>query len=387
VFDYPAEAIVRAENILVLNTGSSSVKYRLFDAASGDVVGSGGTERTEDADAVRAALAEEPALDGAPVTAVGHRIVHGADSFTEPTLVDDHVLNELHSLIPLAPLHLPVNIAAIQTAQDMFPDAPQVAVFDTAFHHTLPDRASTYAVPAAWRDEYGVRRYGFHGISYQYVSRRAAAVLDRPLDEVNLIVLHLGNGASACAIERGRSIDTSMGLTPLEGLVMGTRSGDIDPALPAYLHRVAGLDPDQVDHALNHESGLRGLAGSNDLRDVQSLADAGHEQAALALDVYCYRIRKYVGAYLAALGTVDAIVFTAGVGEHAARVRSGALRGLERLGIAVDAPRNQAPGSHERFISPEAAEIPVLVVPTDEEAEILRQTRGLLSHNWRPATA
>ena len=378
---------MRPENILVLNTGSSSVKYRLFDAASGEVVGSGGTERTEGADAVRAALAEEPALEGALVTAVGHRIVHGADRFTEPALVDDRVLDELRALIPLAPLHLPANVAAIETARRMFPDAAQVAVFDTAFHHTLPDRAVTYAVPAAWREQYGVRRYGFHGISYQYVSRRAAALLDRDPGEVNLIVLHLGNGASACAVERGRSIDTSMGMTPLEGLVMGTRSGDVDPAIPDYLHRVAGLGPDQVDDALNHDSGLRGLAGSNDLRDVESLADAGHEQAALALDVYCYRIRKYVGAYLAALGEADAIVFTAGVGEHSARVRSGALGGLERLGIAVDERRNRAPDPHERFVSPEGAEIPVLVVPTDEEAEISRQTQALLRRTRRPATA
>jgi acetate kinase len=384
---YCAEAIVRAENILVLNTGSSSVKYRLFDAASGQVVGSGGTERAEGADMVRAALDGEPALGGARVTAVGHRIVHGADRFTEPVRIGGRVLDELRGLIPLAPLHLPANIAGIETARSMFPDAAQVAVFDTAFHRTLPARAATYAVPAAWREQYGVRRYGFHGISYQYVSRRAAALLDRDPDEVNLIVLHLGNGASACAIERGRSIDTSMGLTPLEGLVMGTRSGDVDPALPDYLHRVAGLEPDRVDDALNHESGLLGLAGSNDLRDVHSLADAGHEQAALALDVYCYRIRKYVGAYLAALGEADAIVFTAGVGEHDAAVRSGALGGLERLGIAVDRHRNQASDQHERFVSPEGAGIPVLVVPTDEEAEISRQTLALLHRERRPATA
>jgi acetate kinase len=367
-----------AETILVLNTGSSSVKYRLFDAMSGDVVGSGGAERTEGADAVRAALDGEPALQGAAVVAVGHRVVHGADRFTRPVFIDDHVLDELRALIPLAPLHLPANIAAIETARLMFPDAAQAAAFDTAFHRTLPARASTYAVPAAWREQYGVRRYGFHGISYQYVSRRAATLLERDLDEVNLIVLHLGNGASACAIERGRSIDTSMGMTPLEGLVMGTRSGDIDPALPDYLHRVAGLGPEQVDDALNHDSGLRALAGSNDLRDVQALAAAGHEQAALALDVYCYRIRKYVGAYLAALGEVDAIVFTAGVGERDPGIRAGSLAGLRRLGIAIDPLRNEAANRGERFVSPEESTVPVLVVPTDEEGEIARQTRALI---------
>jgi acetate kinase len=367
-----------AETILVLNTGSSSVKYRLFDAATLDVAAAGSVERTEDADAVRAALAAEPALSGAPVTAVGHRIVHGADRFTEPTRIDDHVLEELRALIPLAPLHLPANLAGIETARRLFPQAAQVAVFDTAFHRTLPARASTYVVPAAWRDQYGVRRYGFHGISYQYVSRRAAALLDRDPDDVNLIVLHLGNGASACAIDHGRSIDTSMGMTPLEGLVMGTRSGDIDPALPAYLHRVAGLSPDEIDDALNHDSGLRALAGSNDLRDVWNDIAAGREQAALALDVYCYRIRKYVGAYLAALGTVDAIVFTAGVGERDPGVRAGSLSGLRRLGIAIDPLRNEAANRGERFVSPEAAAVPVLVVPTDEEGEIARQTRALI---------
>jgi acetate kinase len=368
-----------SEAVLVLNTGSSSVKYRLIDAATGRSVADALVERSDDADAVEAALIAEPALAGADVRAVGHRVVHGGGRFTEPALVDETVLDTLRTLIPLAPLHLPANIAGIETARRMFPDAAQVAVFDTAFHRTLPPRAHTYAVPELWREQYAVRRYGFHGISYQYVSGRAAAFLGRDPAETNLIVLHLGNGASACAIQGGRSVDTSMGLTPLEGLVMGTRSGDVDPALPAYLERVAGLDAAKVEAALNHDSGLLALAGASDLRDVHAAADAGAggEQARLALDVYCYRIRKYIGAYLAALGHTDAVVFTAGVGEHDPGVRAAALNGLEGFGIAVDPQRNNAPGHGERAISPDGAAIPVLVVPTDEEAEIARQTLAL----------
>jgi acetate kinase len=366
------------DGVLVLNAGSSSVKYRLFDTATGEPFARGTLERAGDPEAVERVLAAEPALDRTTIVAVGHRVVHGADRFQAPTLIDDRVLSTLRSLVPLAPLHLPANITGIEAARRMFPKAPQVAVFDTAFHHTLPPRAYTYAVPAAWREQFGVRRYGFHGISYQYVSRRAAAFLHRDPAQTNLIVLHLGNGASACAIEAGRSIDTSMGLTPLEGLVMGTRSGDVDPALPDYLHRVAGLDSAAVDDALNRDSGLLALAGSNDLRDVWAAAEAGHEQARQALDVYCYRIRKYIGAYLAALGHIDAVVFAAGVGERDPGVRAAALAGLEQLGITVDARRNEAPGhDSERVISRDGAAVPVLVIPTDEEAEIARQTLAL----------
>ena len=394
-----------AGEVLVLNTGSSSIKYQLIDPRTGARRVTGAVERIGEAGAGRlthhpdgvaahvetrhfaghesamAAVLEAfrrtgPDLEAAPPLAVGHRVVHGGSRFTAPTLVDDDVAEAIEELSPLAPLHTPANLAGIQIARMAFPTLPHVAVFDTAFHRTLPPHAYTYAVPAEWRERYGVRRYGFHGISYRYVSRRAAALLGRDLEEVNLIVLHLGNGASACAISAGESVETSMGLTPLEGLVMGTRSGDVDPAITAYLERVAGLDGKAVDAALNHDSGLTGLAGGNDMRDVFPAVDRGDQAARLAIDVYCHRIRKYVGAYYAVLGRVDAIVFTAGVGEHAPRIRAESLTGLGRLGIRVQRERNNAPGHGERFVSPPGAEVPVLVIPTDEEAEIAAQTVG-----------
>ncbi|SPL91815.1 Acetate kinase [[Actinomadura] parvosata subsp. kistnae] len=302
----------------------------------------------------------------APV-AVGHRVVHGGDRFAEAVLIDDAVITAIEELAPLAPLHNPVNLTGIRLALKVFPDVPQVAVFDTAFHRTMPPEAYTYAVPREW----GVRRFGFHGTSCAYVSRRAAALLGRDLADLNLIVLHLGNGASATAIAGGRSVDTSMGMTPLEGLVMGTRSGDVDPALAGYLARTAGLDAEQVEHALSHRGGLLALTGSNDMRQARARDD---DEARLALAVYTRRIRKYVGAYYALLGRVDAIVFTGGVGEHDAATRAESLAGLERLGITVDAALNEADATGERAVSPPGAEVPVLVVPTDEEGEIARQT-------------
>jgi acetate kinase len=319
-----------------------------------------------------------PTLDPAALTAIGHRVVHGGDRFAGPARIDDDVVDQIKALSPLAPLHNPASLVLIEAARRTFPDVPQVAVFDTAFHQTLPPRAHTYAVPDAWRRDLGVRRYGFHGTSHQYVSRRAAELLSRPPEDVNVIVLHLGNGASAAAIEAGRSVDTTMGLTPLEGLVMGTRSGDVDPALPAYLARTIGLGSQDVDTALNKESGLLALAGSNDLRDVEAAAADGDESARLALDVYCYRIRKYVGAYHAVLGHVDAVVFTAGVGENSAEVRARSLAGLDRLGLAVDPERNADKSREPRYISPQGAETAVLVVPTDEEIEIADQALSVV---------
>ena len=362
-----------AADVLVVNTGSSSVKYRLLDADTRRRKAGGTVERTDGVNAVGAALTAEPALAEASLVAVGHRVVHGGEHFAGPAVIDCDVLAGIRDLAPLAPLHIPANLAGIQVARRAFPDVPHVAVFDTAFHHTLPPQAHTYAVPRQWREHFGVRRYGFHGISYQYVSRRAAALLSRDPGETNLIVLHLGNGASACAIEAGRSVETSMGMTPLEGLVMGTRSGNVDPALPGYLARVAGLGAEDVEAALNRDSGLLALAGSNDLRDVWAASNRGDADARLALDVYCHRIRMYVGAYYALLGRVDAVVFTAGVGERDPGVRELSLTGLDRLGIAVDPVRNVDPEQGERFISPEGGEVPVLVVPTDEESEIAAQ--------------
>ncbi|MBP2702596.1 acetate kinase [Microbispora sp. RL4-1S] len=381
--------------VLVLNSGSSSIKYRLIDLASRRWTARGLVERIgenggllvhgdvrverrfpsheEGLRAVLAAFAEHgPSLDG--VTAVGHRVVHGGSRFVEPTLIDEEVERAIEELAPLAPLHNPANLEGIRVARRAFPGLPHVAVFDTAFHATIPPYAHTYAVPREWTDELGVRRYGFHGTSAAYVSRRAAELLGRPYDEVNSIVLHLGNGASATAVRGGRSVDTSMGITPLPGLVMGTRSGDVDPALPAYLNRVAGMSVQDVDAALNRDSGLLGMCGANDMREVWRLVDAGDPHARLAMDVYGYRVRAYVGAYVAALGRVDAIVFTAGVGENDSRTRSLALTGLSRLGIEVDAGRNAAPSREARVVSPDGAEVAVLVVPTDEELEIADQT-------------
>jgi acetate kinase len=360
--------------VLVLNCGSSSLKFRLYDDAA--VTADGLVERIgeagggpDDHESALASVMDTLDLDG--LSAVGHRVVHGGLRFAEPTLIDDDVVAEIEALVPLAPLHNPANLAGIAVARRLLPDVPQVAVFDTAFHRTLPPAAATYAIDAATAQEHGIHRYGFHGTSHAYVSRRTAGLLGRPLAEVNTITLHLGNGASACAVEGGRSVATSMGLTPLEGLVMGTRSGDLDPAVVFHLHRNAGMPLDDIDRLLNKHSGLAGLAGVNDMREVLRRRDSGDAAATLAFDVYCHRIRSYVGAYYAVLGRVDAVAFTAGVGENAAPVREAVLAGLERLGIVVDAGRNEGRG--ERLISPDGTGVAVCVVPTDEEREIAGQ--------------
>ncbi len=365
--------------VLVLNCGSSSVKYRLYEgeriADKGTVerIGEPGGGPADHAGAVRQILT---GLDLTGLAAVGHRVVHGGRRFTSPVLVDDAVLAAITDLVPLAPLHNPANLAGIAVARDALPEVPQVAVFDTAFHHTLPDSVATYAIDRDVAQRWGIRRYGFHGTSHAYVSRRTAELLGRPYAEVNTITLHLGNGASACAVAAGRSIATSMGMSPLEGLVMGTRSGDLDPTVVFHLRREGGLGVDEIDDLLNHRSGLLGLAGANDMREVLARREAGDEAAALAFDVYCRRITGYVGAYYALLGRVDAVTFTAGVGEHAAPVRAAALAGLGRLGITVDPDRNA--GSGDRFISPDGAEVAVCVVGTDEEREIARAARAVV---------
>ncbi|MGY0233524.1 acetate/propionate family kinase [Longispora urticae] len=359
------------DRVLVLNVGSSSVKYRVLD---GDTrIAEGLVERVTDPAAAIGTLADlfaDPAL-----TAIGHRVVHGGTRFSEPTLIDATVEAAIRDLIPLAPLHNPANLAGIEVARALRPDLPQVAVFDTAFHSTIPEAAATYAIDAAVAAEHGIRRYGFHGTSHRFVSRRTAALLGWPASELNTIVLHLGNGASATAVRGGISVDTSMGLSPLEGLVMGTRPGDLDPAIPGHLNR-AGYSPADVDDLLSRRSGLLGLSGISDMRDL--LASTAPE-AALAFDVYCHRIRKYVGAYHAVLGRLDAIAFTAGVGENSPVVRAGVLAGLEPLGIQVDPRRNEA---GEAVISPPGARIAVCVVPTDEELEIATQTRSVLQHQF-----
>jgi acetate kinase len=370
--------------ILVLNAGSSSLKYRLFDGAatvaSGlvDRIGEPGSDVPDHAAALRRA-ADDVGLAARPLDAVGHRVVHGGTRFREPSIVDDDVLAAIRELIPLAPLHNPANLAGIEVARALRPDVPHVAVFDTAFHATLPPAAFTYAIDPELAAAHGVRRYGFHGTSHRYVSRRTATLLGRPLADLHTIVLHLGNGASAAAVAGGRSVETSMGLTPLEGLVMGTRSGDLDPAVVFHLARNAGLDLDAIEDALVHGGGLRGLCGDNDMRAVLARVEAGDPSATLALDVYCHRIRKYVGAYHAVLGRLDAITFTAGVGQHSAPVRARALAGLDALGIAVDPARNTVASNDERVISPDGARVAVCVVPTDEERAIAEETAEAVS--------
>jgi acetate kinase len=366
--------------ILVLNCGSSSVKYRLYDGdevrdkGTVERIGEPGGGPANHESAVREII-ERLDLDG--LAGVGHRVVHGGRKFSEPVLLDDAAIKAIEDLVPLAPLHNPANLAGIRVAREALPDTPQVAVFDTAFHHTLPESAATYAIDRETADRYGIRRYGFHGTSHAYVSRRTAELLDRPYAELNTITLHLGNGASACAVQGGRSVATSMGMSPLEGLVMGTRSGDLDPTVIFHLRREGGMTVDDIDDLLNHRSGLLGLAGVNDMREVLARRDAGDAAAALAFDVYCRRITRYVGGYYALLGRVDAVTFTAGVGEHAAPVREASLAGLERLGIAVDPARNADSG--DRVISPDGAEVAVCVIGTDEEREIAQETRDVLA--------
>ncbi|MEO3887695.1 acetate kinase [Nonomuraea sp. B5E05] len=398
-----------AGRILVLNAGSSSIKYELIDVRTHERPARGLVERigedegrlthhagdgpayerqarfpghAEGLDAVMKAF-ETAGPELSPV-AVGHRVVHGGTTFTRAVLIDDAVIAAVERLAPLAPLHNPVNLTGVRVAREAFPAVPHVAVFDTAFQLTLPPAAHTYAVPRDWRERLGVRRFGFHGTSCAYVSRRAAALLGRDLAGLNLIVLHLGNGASATAISGGRSVDTSMGLTPLEGLVMGTRSGDVDPAVSGYLARVNGMDAEQVEEALGRQGGLLGLTGSGDMREVRARDD---DEARLALEIYTRRIRKYVGAYYALLGRVDAIVFTGGVGEHDAATRAESLAGLGRLGIAVDPALNRAASTGERAVSPPGAEVAVLVVPTDEEWEIAREALALISTGAEQDTA
>ncbi|WP_066521837.1 acetate/propionate family kinase [Curtobacterium ammoniigenes] len=389
---------------LVVNSGSSSFKYQLIELDGEQTLASGLVERigeqsgawrhrnhltgeatsndaaeVPDHDAGFQAMLDAfdntgPSLEDHAPDVVGHRVVHGGTTFDRATVVTPEVEAQIDALATLAPLHNPANLQGIRAASRKFPDVPQVAVFDTAFHQTMPPWAYTYAIPRDLSERHGIRRYGMHGTSHKYVSERTAAFLGRPLEDVKTIVLHLGNGASACAVDGGRSIDTSMGLTPLEGLVMGTRSGDLDPAILIHLHRVAGLSFDELDTMLNKESGLLGLTGNGDMRDVQDAALAGDDDAEAALAVYRHRIRRYVGAYTAQLGGLDAIVFTAGVGENNALLRRRVLAGLEHLGIEIDDDRNELHSSEARRISTDTSRVAVLVIPTNEELEIARQS-------------
>ncbi len=389
--------------VLVINSGSSSLKYQLLDPASGSTQTRGIVERiggvarlrhtvgdrTHEADvdcadhgsalrvAMEAMAEHGPHLDPDALLAVGHRVVHGGSRFSAPVRIDDAVRAAIAELVPLAPLHNPANLRGIEATLAAFPQVPQVAVFDTAFHHTIPAEAHTYAVPAAWRSEYGVRRYGFHGTSVACVSRRAAELLGLTPEETRLVVLHLGNGCSATAVSGGRSVDTSMGISPLEGLVMGTRSGDVDPALPAYLARVAEVDSAAYDNALNTRSGLLGLAGVSDFREVEERRAAGDSDAALAFDVAVHRIVKYVGAYAAVLGGLGAVVFTGGIGENSAGLRSAVLGRLGGLGVQLDDDANAGARGEARLTTDDSP-VAAWVVPTNEELEIARDCAALL---------
>ncbi|MDD9206433.1 acetate kinase, partial [Georgenia sp. 10Sc9-8] len=376
--------------VLVINSGSSSIKYRLVDPAAGTALAGGLVERIgEDAgrlvhttdegstereepvpdhgEGLRRVLdlfAEAgPDLTEAGIVAVGHRVVQGGKEFDGPVRITDDVVATIDRLGPLAPLHNPANLTGIEVARELLPDVPHVAVFDTAFFHDLPDAAATYALDRDVAERYDVRRYGAHGTSHQYVSARAAELVDRPAEGLRQVVLHLGNGASASAVAGGRAVDTSMGLTPLEGLVMGTRTGDIDPAVVFHLHRNAGMSIDEIDVLLNRRSGMKGLTGHNDLREVHNLAEAGEPEARLALAVYAHRLRKYIGSYAAVMGGLDVLSFTAGVGENDSEVRAAAVAGLEFLGIELDEARNEEGTSGARVISTDRSRVTVLVVP------------------------
>ena len=370
--------------VLVLNPGSSSLKYQLIQPDSGRSVDHGVIERigepsspVADYDAaLRMAFDQLSSagidLKACGLVAVGYRVVHGGTTFYRPTVIDDTVISKIKSVSVLAPLHNPPAVQGIEVARKLLPDVPHVAVFDSAFFHDLPPAAATYAIDRDLAKKWRIRRYGFHGTSHQYVSQQAAAFLGRPLKDLNQIVLHLGNGASASAIAAGRPVDTSMGLTPLEGLVMGTRSGDIDPGIIGYLCRAAQMSVDEVESMLNHHSGMLGLAGELDFRRLHEMIESGDTAAQLAYDVFIHRLRKYVGAYLAVLGRTDVVSFTAGIGEHVAAVRRDALSGLSALGIEIDEQRNTQSAKEARQISTDASPIAVLVIPTDEELAIAR---------------
>ena len=394
------------EKILVINCGSSSIKYSFYDTTNKsrnahgvvDRLGIDGTHlvhhgpigeinrdlpKCDFAKAFHAIIAElttkESGVIGSEseLTVVAHRVVHGGEKFTEGTLITDDVLKQIESLSSLAPLHNPVNAAGIREMRRLFPKIPQVAVFDTAFHHTLPAHAYLYGLPYELYEQKCVRRYGFHGTSHQYVSLKAAETLGRQPDELRLVSCHLGNGASLCAVDRGRSIDTSMGLTPTEGLIMGTRCGDVDPGLSAFLERTENLSAVESEELFNKKSGLLGLSGvSSDMREVLKAAGDENPRAVLAIKAYCYRVRKYIGSYVAAMGGLDALIFTGGVGQGSFDVRAQAVQGLEWMGVTLDAQRNRDARGFDEVcrISTDDSKVTVLVVPTDEERMMARES-------------
>ncbi len=369
---------------LVLNCGSSSVKYQVVDTTVDEPLASGLIERVTDhflaiREVIESLSAAGSGVDISKITVVGHRVLHGGEEFSAPTIIDDEVERKITRLIPLGPLHMPPNLAGIAAAREAFPDKPHVAIFDTAFFQTLSEAAYTYALDRHIAAEHAIRRYGFHGTSYAYLAHEAPRVMGKRPDEVNMIAFHLGNGASVTAMRAGRAIDTSMGLTPLEGLVMGTRTGDIDPAVVFHLGRSAGMTLDEIDHLFNRQSGMLGLTGYSDMRDVEKAADEGSHDAQVGLEIYCRRIRGYAGQYYAQLGHLDAVVFTAGVGENSDVVRLQSMAGLSELGIIMDAERNAGRKKQATLVSADESRVQVWVVPTNEEREIALQSIAAVS--------
>lgn len=398
--------------ILVINTGSSSIKYQLFDMRHNTVLASGMVEKIGEEKSLlthekfpvnehavkkvkscvianhRAGLnrivdllvdqAEGVMKDVSEISAVGHRVVHGGESLHSSTIIDEKVISAIKDNIPLAPLHNPSNLSGIEIARSIFPGSLQVAVFDTAFHQTIPMKAFLYAIPYDMYEKERIRKYGFHGTSHAYVADRAAEYLGRPKVGLNIITIHLGNGASMAAIKDGECIDTTMGITPLGGLVMGTRCGDIDPALPLFLANSFGMSLLDIDILLNKESGLKGLCGTNDMREVIMKNDAGDSRARIALEVYSYRIRKYIGAYSAALERLDVLVFTAGIGENSAYIRNLCCSGLGLFGIEIDTKRNHKTKKGVKEINSPSSRVKILVIPTNEELRIAQETKKVI---------
>ena len=396
--------------VLVINCGSSSIKYQLFDMTDESVLAKGLVERigmegsvlnhqpgnrdkvvlaanitnhsvgiqmvlealTDSSHGVIASMKE--------ISAVGHRVVHGGEKFAGSVLITQEVMNALEECIEMAPLHNPPNIMGINACAELMPNVPQVGVFDTAFHQTMPKHAFLYGLPYDAYKHYGVRRYGFHGTSHKFVSQRAAELMGQDIANLRIVTCHLGNGASLAAVKFGQSIDTSMGFTPLEGLVMGTRSGEVDPAILPYLMKKLDLTAEQIDNYLNKKSGVLGISGvSSDFRDIEAAAAEGSEQAQLALDVFAYRVRKYIGSYVAAMGGVDAIVFTAGVGENDIYMRDLICSGLEYLGTRIDPAKNNIRGK-EKEISVDGSKVKIFIVPTNEELVIARDTKTICAN-------
>ena len=398
-------------NIFVVNSGSSSLKYQLLNMETGAVMATGlverigetvgkvghkswpGTDKQGEVEREvcfpdhRAAMhavvdlvagPEGVIASAAEIDAIGHRVVQGGETLFKSTLIDDDVVAKIRANCPLSPLHNPANLVGIEVARELFAGVPQVAVFDTEFHQTMPAEAFMYPIPYELYEELKIRRYGFHGTSHRYVAQQAAAMLGKAEDAVNLVTLHLGNGCSMAAVRGGKCIDTSMGMTPLAGVMMGTRSGDIDPAILPFLMKEKGLNMNEIDSMLNKQSGLKGVCGMNDMRDIHAAVDQGDKKAALALDMFVYRIKKYIGAYYAVTGPLDALVFTAGIGENDDVVRQRVCSGLEHLGIRIDTAKNAGRKKTATAVQADGSSVAILVIPTNEELAIAQATLAVL---------